>query len=101
MASKFGNSAEVDEPVGPRYDYYGMSQAEWYALTPEQRVTHYNRVKACDHVCDMASWPPDLVLGYSYDPAAHTPHMIPHLPFNADCVCQMCDLKIGIERENL
>lgn len=92
------NSGELEE-VGPVSSYYGLSRAQWYDMTPVQRVTHYNRQNKCEHVLDIESWPELLRESWSYDPYTHTAHMIAHKPQDETCTCQGCDLKIGISRE--
>jgi hypothetical protein len=59
-----------------RWDRYGLSEDQWNALEPIERVTHYNR-----HLPDkdspkanIAEWPIDLVDSFSHDPYAHTVH---------------------------
>lgn len=79
----------------------GLSETEWKKLTPEERVIHYNRNSACEHKANLHDWPPDLREAYSFDPYFHTPHMEPcQRPALSidECPCQMCSLKIGIER---
>lgn len=93
---EFMNSAER----APAASYYGLSRAEWYALSAEQRVLHYNRQKVCEHPAELSSWP-ELRESWSYDPYFNTPHMIPHKPNEAECECQTCDLKVGIARNEV
>ena len=92
---KFGNSAEGVS----RFSRYGLSEAEWSALTPDERAIHYNRQKVCEHPYvydgpDKGSW--------SFDPYAHTAHSRPHsieLFFKGLCECQTCVRGFGIPRE--
>ena len=78
-----------------------MEQSEWLALTPEQRVIHYNRNCSCEHKASPANWPADLIEGFSFDPYFHTAHLQtcerPVKSIN-ECECQMCLGKFGIER---
>lgn len=88
------------------WNRYGLSEEEWAALSPEERVLHYNRQNVCEHKADIHSWPKDLVDSYSNDPYFHTAHMdechrwgIPHPGrWSIPCQCQMCLGMIGIER---
>lgn len=101
--SRFMNSADGgdDEPSGPVFDRYGMSEKAWLALTPEQRVTHYNRLVECEHKADIESWPVELRESYSFDPYFHVAHSTVHTAkgfFDATCECQSCVNDIGIER---
>lgn len=89
---KFGNRAE---DVGVKWDYYGVSQAEWYALTPTQRTAQFNRT-----VNSEIQAPLTLPKIQSYDPYFYSSHMRPHRPVN-ECDCQTCVQKIGIERTRL
>ena len=72
-----------------------MTQQEWYALSPEQRVLHYNRNCHCEHKASMLAWHPVLIEEMSYDPYFSTAHMLPCLR-PAFCECQTCLLKFGI-----
>lgn len=79
-------------------------ESAWEALTVLQREIQYNRDRKCDHEYKFPgpSWsagfgPYDLRTAYSFDPYAHTAHMIPHIR-DGNCECQMCMQQIGIER---
>jgi len=103
MAKK-GQEQEGDGKV---WDRYGLSEKEWAALTMEQRETHYNRNRKCEHPyeykgietepgvfykCD--DW--SLQEQYSHDPYFHTAHMIRcRKKDDPKCDCQMCANKIG------
>lgn len=85
----------------PVTDYYGLSAADWRALTPDQRVVHYNRYKRCEHAADLFSWPVELREEYSHDPYFNTPHLLVHsveLFFRGLCECQTCAGKFGIDK---
>jgi len=94
------------EPRPITSNRYGFSESEWAALTPEERVIHYNRQGICEHKANLFDWPPDLRDSYSHDPYFHTAHMIPCQRWGIKapqrnsivCECQMCLLQIGIER---
>ena len=70
---------EAKPLVQKKFDRYGMAETEWAALTPDQRVVHYNRWRSthtrCDHVANLHDWPVDLRESYSFDPYSHTAHM--------------------------
>lgn len=88
-------SFEFDEP--PKA---GAHQAWWMALSPLERVVHYNRnlPKGCTHKASLLDWPVELREAYSFDPYAHTAHLRPHKSVS-DCDCQTCDAKFGLIRD--
>lgn len=104
--SKFEELAGYSEPLR---NYYGLTQTEWYALTPQERIIHYNRNRPadCDHPFvyrGIAGHVDDdrLLEAQSFDPYANTPHMFPHSveKYRAGtCDCQTCDGKFGLERD--
>jgi hypothetical protein len=94
----FATSAEVVKSVWNRY---GLSEKEWLDLSPEDRVTHYNRNRRRSPNVNMFEWPSDLMWSYSHDPYFHTPQMEPcKRPdvSSKECPCNMCVGKIGIAR---
>lgn len=87
---KFGNRA--DDASSSSWDYYGLSEREWYALSDSQRIIHFNR-----QVGEDIQAPLSLGTLESYDPYFNTRHMRVHRR-DAGCDCQSCLQKIGIER---
>lgn len=101
---KFMNSAEQSEPEGPKFNRYGLSEMEWNALTPEQRIIHYERHKPkdCDHPFVYQHTDELLFDAQSHDPYHNTPHMRPHsieLFYKGQCECQTCVGGYGIPRD--
>lgn len=102
------------EEIGGRPEssrcYYGMTAAEWNALSTEEREIHYNRNRpnGCDHPYTYPGIEGNidddrLRDQYSHDPYFHTAHMLPHSVeafFSGTCECQTCAGKFGIPREN-
>jgi len=68
----------------------------WMDLWPLEREVHFNRVNKCPHKYqyDVPNYD-ELREPYSFDPYAHTAHMLPHDKDNKKCDCQMCANKIG------
>jgi hypothetical protein len=108
--SKYDQVSGV-ESEAPKNDRYGFSEKGWKELTTEQRETHYNRLRPCEHkyeyqgietapgVFDKSD--ERLRWQYSFDPYFHTAHLLPHsveLFFKGECKCQTCAGKFGIER---
>ncbi len=87
-------------------DFY-MSLADWKALTPFQRVLHYNRTlrHGCTHEANLMDWPEDLREEYSFDPYAHVSHSdVVHTAeafFEGTCECNGCVKNVGIERDSV
>jgi hypothetical protein len=81
------------------WNRHGLTEAEWSALTPEDRVVHYNRNCSCEHKANIHDWPVDLRESYSFDPYFNTAHMEvcqrPKVSIK-DCPCQMCKARIGV-----
>lgn len=99
MKTRYERLAEKSESI---WSDKWMSLPDWNALTPEQRVIHYqrNRVPGCDHSAESGVWPEPLRVEYSFDPYAHIQHMMPHdikKFFMGTCECQTCVLRMGIE----
>jgi hypothetical protein len=71
----------------------------WMDLTPEQRVTHYNRTKpSWAPLADINSWPDALREAFSFDPYFNTPNGPLHDVkkfFTRSCDCIQCRAKIG------
>lgn len=104
--SRYQNLA-TEADASPPISYYGLTKAEWYGMTPEQRIVHYNRNCPCEHpfvyhgiegnVNDER-----LLDQQSLDPYANTSHSRPHsveLFFQGLCICQTCEGKFGIPRD--
>jgi hypothetical protein len=109
--SKYDKLAGKQESEGDGriWNRYGLSESEWSALSPTERVVHYNRMNKCEHKANMHDWPPDLRDSYSYDPYFHTAHMDPCKRWGIkpparwaiECDCQMCLGKFGLTEEDL
>lgn len=101
--SKYEQMASGEES-GPKFNRYGFSESEWAAFSVEQRETHYNRQKVCEHGYQYSGPFPDdtsetsLRRAYSFDPYFKTAHMLPCLK-PEKCMCQMCANKIGLARD--
>lgn len=82
---------------------YGLTETEWAALSPDERAVHYNRQHVCDHPYVYTGPDNDQIkLSWSFDPYAHTDHMLPHSVegfFAGTCECQTCVGKFGIPRD--
>lgn len=91
--------SEQPKPFSRKWDRYGLSEAEWGALSPAERVIHYNRhlPRNCNHPANIADWPVDLRESYSRDPYFHTAHLQPCVrKTDPKCKCETCVAKIGI-----
>lgn len=107
MASKFDRMAGKQESDNRIWNWCGLSESEWTALSPAERVIHFNRLNICEHKANLHNWPPDLRDSYSQDPYFHMAHMDPCKRWGIkpperwaiECMCQMCAGKIGISRE--
>lgn len=108
MVSKYDKLRGLPETDNRIWNRCGLSESEWEALTPEERVVHCNRQTKCEHKANLHDWPVDLRDSYSHDPYFHTAHMDvcrrwgirQPARWEIECNCQMCLSNIGLTDED-